>query len=82
MSALASEIFRLTYQLIPPAIKLLRHNLREIIRTVDITMVMAYINLMNFRFAPKIVAQMEKSLSSEANQKFLRNIIKLYIPFN
>ncbi|KAK0159284.1 hypothetical protein PV328_010180 [Microctonus aethiopoides] len=82
MSGLASDIFRLTYQLIPPAIELLRHNLKEIIPTVDITMVMAYINLMNFRFAPKIVAQMEKSLSSEANHKSLLNLIVPWTMFS
>ncbi|XP_043269180.1 dynein axonemal heavy chain 1-like [Venturia canescens] len=52
MREYAETIGSLTYQLIPDGINLLRKNLREIVSTVDVSMVKAYINLMNFRILP------------------------------
>ncbi|TGZ44717.1 Dynein heavy chain 1, axonemal [Temnothorax longispinosus] len=46
------EIIELTTQLVLPGLKIVRQNLREIVRTVDSAIVQSYINLMNFRIRP------------------------------
>lgn len=49
MNDYIEEITKLTTQLVLPGLKIIRENLREIVRTVDSAIVQSYINLMNFR---------------------------------
>lgn len=47
-----TTISSLTYQFIPDGLELLRTSLREIVETVNSSMVHSYTNLMDFRFGP------------------------------
>ncbi|XP_011297154.1 dynein heavy chain 1, axonemal-like [Fopius arisanus] len=54
MQEFAVELSELTYQLLPSALTILRTQLREIVTTVNVMMVQAYINLINLRFSPEL----------------------------
>lgn len=71
MREYVERIGHLTYQLIPDGLYLLRNNLREIVSTVDASIVKAYISLMNFRILP-MSGRDGKSPPSFAFQRLIR----------
>ncbi|XP_015110698.1 dynein heavy chain 1, axonemal [Diachasma alloeum] len=54
MKGFATDLSKLTYELLPPALAILRSQMREIVATVDVMMVQAYINLINVRFSTEL----------------------------
>ncbi|XP_063979949.1 dynein axonemal heavy chain 1-like [Diachasmimorpha longicaudata] len=79
MKEFAGELSKLTYQLLPPALTILRNQMREIVATVDVMMVQAYINLINVRFSMEMSAEGSAPHSTESSSR--RNIRDLLTPW-
>ncbi|XP_077275648.1 dynein axonemal heavy chain 1 [Temnothorax americanus] len=80
MNDYIEEIIELTTQLVLPGLKIVRQNLREILRTVDSAIVQSYINLMNFRIRP-MTGREGKTPSSVAFQRTISDLISPWAAF-
>lgn len=74
------EILRLTRYFVLPALELLRSKMREIVSSVDVAVVHAYINLMNFRIGPMTGSE-GKPVPSQTVQNAIREWVDNFFNF-